>query len=76
MVLSKLPVLLVWIRVGLGPTALAICAGGVVWTFLLSYIISLFFLLLWEMVRYRLKYCLMIKGPLSPKQQTNHLDNL
>ena len=39
-------VLLIWIRVGQGPTALAVGAGGVVWTFLLSSIISLFFLLL------------------------------
>ena len=27
---------------------------------------------LWEAARYILKYCL--KGPLSPKQPTNHLD--
>ena len=39
-------VLLVWIRVGQGPTALAVGAGGVVWTFLLSSILSLLFLLL------------------------------
>ena len=37
-------VLLVWIRVGQGPTALAVGAGGVVWTFLLSSILSLLFL--------------------------------
>ena len=37
-------VLLSWIRVGQGPTALAIGAGEVVWTFLLSSIIFLFFL--------------------------------
>ena len=36
MVLGKLPVLLIWIRVGQGPAALAIGAGGVVWTFFLS----------------------------------------
>ena len=36
---------------------------GVVWTFLLSSILSL------ETARYRLKYCL--KGPLNPKQPTN-----
>ena len=36
-------VLLIWIRVGQGPTMLAVGAGGVVWTFLLSSIISLFF---------------------------------
>ena len=37
-------VLLIWIRVGQGPTTLAVGAGGVVWTFFLSSIISLFFL--------------------------------
>ena len=47
--------------------------GGVVWTFFFSSIISVFFLPLWEMVRYRLKYCL--KGPLSPKQQTNQIQD-
>ena len=39
MVQGKLPVPgrpTVWIRVGQGPTALAVGAGGVVWTFLLS----------------------------------------
>ena len=38
MVLGKLPVpgnLTIWITVGQGPTALAVGAGGVVWTFLL-----------------------------------------
>ena len=47
MVLGKLPVLgrpAIWISVGQGPTALAVGAGGVVWTFLHSYILSLFFL--------------------------------
>ena len=49
MVLGKLPVpgrptYLIWIRVGQGPTALAVGAGGGVWTFLLSSIISLFIL--------------------------------
>ena len=39
------------------------CGLGVVWTFLLSSILSLS---LWETARYRLKYCL--KGPLGPKQ--------
>ena len=37
-------VLLLWISVGQGPTALAVGAGGFVWTFFLSSIISLFFL--------------------------------
>ena len=41
----------------------------VVWTFLLSSVLSLLFLPLWETARYRLKYCL--KGPLNPKQPTN-----
>ena len=37
-------VLFIWIRVGQGPIALAVGAGGVVLTFFLSSIISLFFL--------------------------------
>ena len=57
-------ILLIWIRVEQGPTALAVDAGGVVWTFcFLSSIISLFFFPL----RYRLKYSL--KGPVSPNNQ-------
>ena len=47
MVLDKLPVLgrpTIWITVGQGPTALAVGAGGVVWTFLLSSILSFLFL--------------------------------
>ena len=46
-VLGKLPVLgrpTILITVGQGPTALAAGAGGVVWTFLLSSILSLLFL--------------------------------
>ena len=46
MVLGKLPVLgrpSIWIRVGQGPTALAVGAVGVVWTFLLSTILSVLF---------------------------------
>ena len=62
-------VLLIWIIVGQGPVALAVGAGGGVWTFFLSSIFSFFFLPLWETARYRLKYCL--KGPLNPKQPTN-----
>ena len=41
MVLGKLPVPglpLIWIIVGQGPTALAIGAGGVVWTFFFLYL--------------------------------------
>ena len=43
MVLGKLPVPgrpTIWITVGQGPTALAVGAGGVVWTFLLSSVLS------------------------------------
>ena len=46
MVLGKLPVpgrLTIWITVGQGPTALAEDAGGGVWTFLLSSVLSLLF---------------------------------
>ena len=64
MVLGKLPVLrrpTIWMIVELGPIALAVGAGGgVVWTFLLSSILSPS---LWETARYRLKYFL--KGPLN-----------
>ena len=66
-------VLLIWIIVGQGPIVLAVDAGGGVWTFFLSSIFSLFFLPLWETVRYRLKYCL--KGPLNPTQPTNQPSN-
>ena len=47
MVLGKLPVSgrpTIWIAVGQGPTALTVGEGGVVWTFLLSSILSLLFL--------------------------------
>ena len=47
MVLGKLPVPgrpTIWITVGRGPTALAVDAGGVVWTFLLSSILSFLFI--------------------------------
>ena len=69
MVLGKLPVPgrpTILITVGQGPVALAVGAGGVVWTFLLSSILSPLSPSLWETARYRLKYCL--KGPLNPKQ--------
>ena len=56
---------LIWILVGQGPTALAVGAGWVVLTFFLSSIFSLFFLPLWEICQYRLKYC--HKGPANPK---------
>ena len=47
MVLGKFQyrgVLLIWIRVGQGSTALGVGACGAVWTLFLSSIISLFFL--------------------------------
>ena len=72
MVLGKLPVPgcpTILMSVGQGPIALAVGAGGVVWTFLLSCILPPLTPSLWEMARYRLKYCL--KGPLKPKQPTN-----
>ena len=75
MVLGKRPVPgrpTIWITVGQGPTALVVGAGGVVWTFLLLFILfSSLSPSLWEMARYRLKYCL--KWPLNPKQPTNQL---
>ena len=65
-------VLLIWIRVGQGPTALAVGAGGGCLDILsLVYHFSFLSPSLWETARYRLKYCL--KGPLSLKQPTNHL---
>ena len=64
-------VLLIWIIVGQGPTALAAGAGGGCLDIFLSSIISLFFLAfsLWETAGHRLKYCL--KETLSQKQPTN-----
>ena len=61
-------VLLVWMIVGQGPSALAIGAGG---GCLVIFFPHLSFLSpsLRETARYRLKYCL--KGPLNPKQPTN-----
>ena len=72
-VLGKLQcrgVLLIWIIVGQGPTALAVGAGGgCLDIFTLIYPFSPLSPSLWETARYRLKYCL--KGPLNPKQPTN-----
>ena len=63
-------VLLIWIIVGQGPTALAVGAGeDCLDIFSLVYRFSFLSPSLWETARYRLKYCL--KGPLSPKQPTN-----
>ena len=62
-------VLLIWIRVGQGLTALAVGAGGSCFD-IFSLVCHFSFLSpsLWETARYRLKYCL--KGPLTPKQPT------
>ena len=74
MVLGKLPVPrrpTVWITVGQGPTTLAVGAGGgCLDIFTLIYPSSPLSPSLWEMARYRLKYC-RLKGPLNPKQPTN-----
>ena len=74
MVLGKLPVPgrpTIWITVGQGPTALAVGAsGGCLDIFTLIYPFSPLSPSLLETARYGLKYCL--KGPLSPKQPTNH----
>ena len=51
MVLGKLPVLgrpTICITVGQGPTALVVGADGVVWTFLLSFVLSPLSPSLWE----------------------------
>ena len=63
-------VLLIWIRIGQGPTALAVGAGGgCLDIFSLVYHFSFPSPSLSQAARYRLKYCL--KGPLSPNQPTN-----
>ena len=66
-------VLVTWLIVGQGPTALAEGAGvGCLDIFTLIYLFSLFSPSLWETARNRLKYCL--KGPLNPKHTTNQPD--
>ena len=71
MVLGKLPVPgrpTIWIRVGQGPTALAVGGGGGCLD-IFSLVCHFSFLSpsLWETVRYRLKYCLKgTKQPTSP----------
>ena len=76
MVLGKIPVPgrpTIWITVEQGPTALSVGAGGgCLDIFTLIYHFSPLSPSLWETARYRLKYCL--KGPLNPKQPTNHPD--
>ena len=65
-------VLLIWLIVGQGLTALAVGAdGGCLDIFTLLYLFSPLSPSLWETARYRLKYCL--KGPLNPKQPTNQM---
>ena len=65
-------VLLIWYRVGQGPTALAEGAGGgCLDIFSLIFHFSFLSPYLWETARYRLKYCL--KGPLRPNQPTNQI---
>ena len=75
MVLGKLPVPgrpTILIRVGQGPTALAVGAdGSCLDIFTLIYPFSPLSTSLGETARYRQKYCL--KGPLKPKQPTNQL---
>ena len=63
-------VLLIWISVGQGPTALAVGAGGGgLAIFSLVHHFYFLSLSLWETARYRLKYCL--KGPVSSNNQPN-----
>ena len=78
MVLGKLPAPgrpTIWMIVGQGPIALAVCAGGgCLDIFILLYPFSPLSPFLWETARYRLKYCL--KGLLNPKQPTNQIYHL
>ena len=63
-------VLLIWIIVGQGLTALAVgVGGGCLDIFTLLYLFSPISPSLLETARYTLKYCL--KEPLNPKQPTN-----
>ena len=56
--------------VGQGPIVLAVGAGGgCLDSFSLINLFSFMSPSLWEVARYRLKYCL--KGPLNTKQPTN-----
>ena len=71
MVLGELPVPgrpTIWLRVGQGPTALAVGAGGGCSDiFTLIYPFSSLSPSIWETTRYRLKYCL--KGPINQNNQ-------
>ena len=73
MILGKLPVAgrpTIWMIEGQGPIAFAVGAGeGYMDIFIILYPFSPLSPVLWETVRYRLKYYL--KGPLNPKQPTN-----
>ena len=63
-------VLLIWMIVGQGPTALAVDAdGGCLDIFTLIYLFSPLSPSILDTARYRLKYCL--KGPLNLKLPTN-----
>ena len=48
--------------------------GGCLDIFSLKYLYSFLSPSLWQTARYRLKYCL--KGPLNPKQPTNHQNKI
>ena len=81
MVLGKFPVpgvLLIWIRVGQGPTVLAAgVGGGRLDIFSLFYHFSFLSPFLWETARYRLKYMYCLKWPLKPKTTKNqHIRNM
>ena len=67
-------VLLIWIRVGQGPTALVVGAGGGCLDIFFSRLSFLSPSPLRETARYSLKHCL--KGPLNPKQPTNLLEKI
>ena len=71
-VLGKLPVpgiLLILIKVGQGPTVLAVCAGGGCKDFFFSLVYRFSPFLPFSGRRYRLKNC--FEGPYCPKQLTN-----
>ena len=63
-------VLLFWLRVGQGPSALAVGAGGdCLDIFTLIYHFSFLSHSLWETARYRLKYCLKAVKPKTTNQK-------